>query len=111
LEFGVTAISRGATTGPRVKDRPCEVFQTPRPTMGQKHGKMTSKTQQMFFLIRGALKKQKRTPTYHTCANPIQKAPTHLVFLCVLFFDLLFLIAFSGVSQHVELKKTKKGLF
>jgi hypothetical protein len=46
---------------------------------------------------------RKKTERPRTCTEPIQKAPTHLVFFSP---DLLFLIDFSGVSQQVEVKTT-----
>jgi hypothetical protein len=49
----------------------------------------------------GALGKKNERP--RQSAEPIQKAPTHLIF----FFPTCFFLAFPGVSQQVEFKNTK----
>jgi hypothetical protein len=55
---------------------------------------------------RGTGKKKRRPRTF---AEPNQKAPTHL--LLFFFPPACFFIAFSGVSQQVEFKNTKKTFF
>jgi hypothetical protein len=58
---------------------------------------------------KGHLKKRNGRPRTRTSAEPIQKAPTHLLFF--LFFpEPVFFIEFSGVSQGVEFKNTTKKL-
>jgi hypothetical protein len=76
--------------------------------MGQKHGKMTSKTQQMFFLIRGALKKTKSTHVH--VQTPSKKHPP-TSFFCVCFFSTCFFYCIFRRFSASGVQKNQKGFF